>query len=362
MTTIQDIFGTFFIALIIAYGFTPLMRQIAFKIRLIDHPNTKKSHAHPTPLMGGVAIYMAFFTAVLFTTDFSRAIYGIMLGGTILLVLGMIDDKIGMIPQMKLSGQIMVALIAYKFGIRVSTIEDYYLSMFFTVFWIVGITNAFNLLDNLNGLSSGIAGISALFFALMAWKGSEIYVAVLAAALAGACLGFLKHNFPKANIFMGDSGSMFLGFTSACIAVLGTWKTDEIGVSLSLPIIVLGYPIFDTTLVTFIRIIEKRPVFLGGTDHSSHILASFGFKKKRAVLIIYSICALLGLSAYLVSCSGIKAAGMLVLITAVSMALFGSYLAYKRLRSRKRFRQSKKSGINKRTKRDDRMSGKDAGV
>lgn len=140
MVTLQDVFGAFLIAVIISYGFTPLARQIAFKIKLLDHPNSKKkSHVHPMPLMGGFSIFFAFFTGVLFTTNFNNYMYGILAGSTILLLLGIIDDKLGMMPRMKLSGQILVALIAYKAGIRVATFEDYYASMFFTVFWIVGI-------------------------------------------------------------------------------------------------------------------------------------------------------------------------------------------------------------------------------
>ena len=339
MVTIQDIFGAFFIAIIVSYGFTPLARQIAFKIKLLDHPNSKKAHAHPTPLLGGLSIFLAFFTAVLFTTNVNSHIFGILAGGIILLSLGIIDDKLGMMPKMKLSGQILVALIVYKSGIRVITFEDYYLSMFFTIFWIVGITNAFNLLDNLNGLSSGIAGIAALFFGIMALINSQVYIAVLAFALAGACFGFLKHNFPKASIFMGDSGSMFLGFVLACIAVLGSWKTENISLSLSLPILILGYPILDTTLVTFLRIRERRSIFIGGKDHSSHILASLGFKKRRAVLLIYTICILLGLSAILVSILPTKVATVVLAITMIVVIGFGIFLSITRQKSAKLRRQ-----------------------
>jgi len=335
MATIQDIFGAFFVALIVSYGFTPLARQIAFKIKLVDLPNHKKSHAHPTPLLGGLSMFMAFFAGVLFTTNVNNYLFGILLGGVILLTLGMIDDRLGMMPQMKLSGQILVALIAYKAGIRVATFEDYYLSMFFTCFWIVGITNAFNLLDNLNGLSAGIAGISSVFFGIMALMNSQVYIAILSFAMAGACFGFLKHNFPKASIFMGDSGSMFLGFTLACIAVLGSWETEKITLSLSLPILILGYPIFDTTLVTFLRIKEKRPIFLGGKDHSSHILASLGLKKKRAVLIIYMICILLGLSALVVSRAPFTIAVSTLAVAGGIMLGLGAYLAAARLKSAK---------------------------
>jgi UDP-GlcNAc:undecaprenyl-phosphate GlcNAc-1-phosphate transferase len=341
MITIQDVFGAFFIAIIISYGFTPLARQIAFRIRLLDHPNSKKSHAHPIPLLGGLSMFMAFFTAVFFTTHINTHMYGILIGAAILMAVGIVDDRLGMMPRMKLSAQILVALIAHKAGVRIITFEDYYISMFFTVFWIVGITNAFNLLDNLNGLSSGIAGISSIFFGIIALMNSQVYIAILSFAMAGACFGFLKHNFPRASIFMGDSGSMFLGFVLACIAILGSWETEKISLSLSLPILILGYPIFDTTLVTFLRLREKRSIFIGGKDHSSHILASLKFKKKRAVLVIYTICVLLGCGAFLLSVLPAAAGAAILAVTAFSMAFFGVYLAKKRSKSAKRRRQAK---------------------
>jgi len=240
-----------------------------------------------------------------------------------------------MMPSMKLSGQILAALIAYKMGVRVITFEDYYVSMFFTVFWVVGITNAFNLLDNLNGLSSGIAGISSIFFGIMAWRDNQLYIAVLSFALAGACFGFLRHNFPKAKIFMGDSGSMFLGFTLSCIAILGSWETDKISLSLSLPVLILGYPIFDTTLVTFLRLKEGRSVFIGGRDHSSHILASMGLKKRNAVLMIYAVCIFLGLGAFFVSALPFLQATAVFFIVSILMLSFGIFLSVKRSRSAK---------------------------
>ncbi|NQT22581.1 MAG: undecaprenyl/decaprenyl-phosphate alpha-N-acetylglucosaminyl 1-phosphate transferase [Candidatus Omnitrophica bacterium] len=335
MLTIQDIIGVFILGAIISYSFTPLVRHIAFKIKLLDHPNINKSHAHPIPLLGGLSIYMAFFLPIIFVYRFDAALVSILIGGTVLLLLGIIDDKLGMMPSMKLTGQLLAALIVYKMGIRVITCEDYYLSMFFTCFWIIGITNAFNLLDNLNGLSSGIGGIASLFFGILAICTGQRYVAMLAFSLAGACFGFLKHNFPKAKIFMGDSGSMFLGFTLSCIAILGSWETDKISISLALPIIVLGYPIFDTALVTFLRIREGRSIFQGGRDHSSHMLASLGFKKTRAVLLIYLICACLGLSAVFVLCLPIKYGAPLAIVAILSMIIFGLYLTAVRSRSAK---------------------------
>lgn len=335
MYTNWDVLGSFLIAFVVSYGLTPFIRQLAFKFNMLDHPEKKKSHSHPVPLLGGVAIYSAFLLSIVFSIDINEILLGIFIGATILLLLGLIDDKMGMMPQLKLSGQLLAALTVFKLGIRVTTIEDYYLSMFFTVFWIVGITNAFNLLDNLNGLSSGIAAISSFFFCILAFSRGDLFTAVIAAGVIGSSVGFLKHNFPRARIFMGDSGSLVLGFLLACIAVIGSWETEKITLSLSVPIVILGYPIFDTTLVTIIRLREGRSIFQGGKDHSSHILASsqgafssIGFKKKKAVLLIFIICLLLGTSSLIIKYSSIMVGTIFLIITGVTMLIFGLRLLY----------------------------------
>ena len=330
MHTKWSIAGVFFISLLVSHGFTPFVRLIAVKFGILDNPEYKKSHAHPTPLLGGLAIYAALLSSVIFVLNLSDVTAGIFIGATILLITGLIDDKMGMGPQLKLSMQVVAALTAFKFGLRVTTIEDYYLCMFFTVFWIVGITNALNLLDNLNGLSSGIAAISSLFFCAISVINHDYLTATLAAAMAGACLGFMRYNFPRAQIFMGDTGSLVLGFFLACLAILGNWGTEKMTLSLAIPIIILGYPIFDTTLVTVIRLSEGRSIFQGGRDHSSHILAYAGFRKKRAVLSIFAICFLLGSSALIIKYGSIIVGSITVFITALSMFAFGARLLYLR--------------------------------
>jgi UDP-GlcNAc:undecaprenyl-phosphate GlcNAc-1-phosphate transferase len=200
--------------------------------------------------------------------------------------------------------------------------------MILTYLWIVGITNAFNLLDNMNGLSAGIAAIAALFFGAVMWSGNQIEVAVVSFAIAGASLGFLKHNFPKASIFMGDTGSLVLGFILASLAVMGSWSTKFLTTSLAMPILILAYPIFDTTLVTVMRLIEGRSVFQGGRDHSSHRMALLGFRKRRAVLAIYGICIVLGLLAMLVQILPLKPALAVIGGVAIAMLILGLRLAF----------------------------------
>ena len=330
MYTSWDTVGALFISLLVSYGITPFARIVSIRLNILDKPENNKSHSHPMPLLGGVAIYLAFSTGIIFAADISNIMLGIFISATMLLVLGLIDDKMGMVPQLKLTVQVLAALTAFKFGLRVITIEDYYLSMFFTVFWIVGMTNAFNLLDNLNGLSSGIAAISSAFFSIIAFLDGDYLVAALAASITGSCIGFLRFNFPRAQIFMGDAGSLVLGFLLSCLAIIGNWETDKITLSLAIPIVILGYPIFDTTLVTFIRMMEKRSIFQGGKDHSSHVLAYVGFKKKKAVLFIFAICLLLGISSMVIKYSA-AAIGLVTLgITAALMAIFGLRLIYLR--------------------------------
>jgi len=296
-----DIIGAFFISLVLSYLLTPAAGLAATRIGLVDSPSSRKAHAHPTPLLGGAAIFIAYFLSVLFTVGMDRNFIAITIGGAILLCIGLIDDKIGMMPELKLFGQLVAALIVVKMGINVQFIKNYYLSLIFSCIWIIGITNAINILDNLNGLSSGITAISAFFFGVLAWKRGDLCVATLAMALCGSSAGFLRHNFPKAKIFMGDAGSLFIGFLLATLAILGNWSSPSQITSLAIPILILGYPIFDTTLVTISRIRQRRSIFDGGKDHSSHRLALLGLKKKRAVLLIFFINFCLGLSGYILS-------------------------------------------------------------
>ena len=294
-----QIVETFFIALLVSYLLTPFIRAVAIKLDYFDHPKDNKVHAHPTPLLGGVAIFTAFLIAVITKQQIISLspVQAIIAGTFLLLGIGLVDDRMGMMPNFKLLGQFLAAMIIIKAGLRIEFISNYYLSVIITYIWIIGITNSFNLLDNMNGLSAGIAGISALFFGIISFMSGQVVVSVLSFALAGSSFGFLKHNFPKASLFMGDAGSLVLGFVLAAISILGSWKTDVLTTSLMIPVLILGYPIFDTTLVSVMRIIEGRSIFQGGKDHSSHRLSLLGFKRFKTVLVVYGVCMFLGLVA-----------------------------------------------------------------
>lgn len=348
MTAI-DVGGAFLIAVAFSYLAAPFLAYLASKLNLMDRPGKKKTHAHPTPLLGGVAIYFAFITALSFTLHADRPLIGALIGGTVLMLIGIVDDKYGMLPNVKILAQLTAALIAVKMGVRVAFIKDApIIAMMFTVLWLIGMTNAFNLLDNLNGLSAGIAGIAAFFFGTIALVHGDVPVAIVSFALAGSCLGFLKHNFPKAKIFMGDAGSLFLGFMLAFIAVWGSWKTSSVTTSLAIPILILGYPIFDTILVTIKRLSEGRPIYKGGKDHSSHRLAMsawptrkdhsshrlaiIGFKKKRAVLVLYAVSFLLGLAALAMTMAGQYFDLVIMAISLILMVIFGIRLGRVRIK------------------------------
>ncbi len=315
-----DLCEVFITTAIISYLITPLCRRVAFITNYLDHPKDTKAHAHPTALLGGVGIYIAFMVGLFTTIRLGQdsRLLGIVVGSTVLLVVGLIDDRLGMMPEVKLLAQFLAAMALVKCGVRIEFFRHYYLAVVLTYVWVVGVTNAFNLLDNLNGLSAGVACISSLFFGATMWMDKRFEIAAIAFALGGSCLGFLRHNFPRARIFMGDTGSLMIGFVAASLALLGDWNTIEFSKSLAIPLIILGYPIFDTVLVIVMRVLEGRSIFQGGKDHSSHRLALLRLRKKRAVLVIYALCAGLGICALLVKALPLKPAMVVVAIVAAS--------------------------------------------
>ena len=368
--------AAFLIALAVSYTITPLISKVARRINFVDHPSGKKVHTQPTPLLGGMAIYFSFITALSFSVSTNKALIGALVGGTVIMIIGVIDDKFKLIPRLKLLGQFIAALIAVIMGIKVAFIKAPAVSMIFTCLWLVGMTNAFNLIDNINGLSAGIAAIASFFFGTLALINGDILIAAASFALMGACLGFLKYNFPKADIFMGDTGSLFLGFMLASIAVAGSWKTSSVTTSLAIPILILGYPIFDVTLVTITRILERRPISAGGKDHSSHRfaiaimesimrsrtknntkgtklvpalvtfakglrkkgddrspnrLAVLGFKKKRAVVMLCGLSFVMGLIALAMTVLGKYYDWTILIVSVMLMTLFGIRLGMIRI-------------------------------
>ncbi len=319
-------------ALVLALAFTPGCRALARVLGFLDRPNPRKPHQRPTPLLGGIAILAAFAAVILARGDVRRDLWGILVGAAIVFALGMVDDRRGMHPLVKLGGQAVAALVVINSGVRVSFLGPGLLGSAFTLLWIVGITNAFNLLDNMDGLSAGVGAISAAGFAVLAsrymflgWE--QLPTAIAGAALAGACVGFLPYNLAGATIFMGDAGSMPLGLILASLAALGSWQSPTLPTSLAIPVLVLGYPIFDTALVTLCRWREGRPISQGGTDHSSHRLVRLGLRRTEAVILIYLFAASHALTAFLVSSASLRLSLLALAISGFILVAFGLILA-----------------------------------
>lgn len=300
-------------ALVLSLLAMPVAIYILRKLGVMDEVAPNKIHTKPVPRGGGVVIFLAFTAAALLPGYRSDAMNGVMVGAFICLIVGMVDDWVGGIPGFyKLITLFFVTLVLWHFGVRVNIFKNDILDIALTVLWIVGVTSAFNGTDNMDGLASGIAAIVSLMFFIIALQahlhaGTETslsWFGLLAIALAGANLGFLVYNFHPARIFMGDSGSFFLGFTLAALGVMGEWTENRI-ISCVIPILILGVPIFDFAYIILARIIQGETRSLRSIidhcapDHLSHRLVWFGFTQRQAVLLIYLIAATLGVSGIL---------------------------------------------------------------
>jgi UDP-GlcNAc:undecaprenyl-phosphate/decaprenyl-phosphate GlcNAc-1-phosphate transferase len=283
-------FLIFVSALVLAFGATPVARSAARRLGVIDQPGLRKQHMTPTPLLGGVAIYLSFVLALVLLGNrfYINQVTGIFLGATMVSFLGLWDDRRGLSPWLKLVGQFLAASILVLSGLRVTFLPWDWVNVVFTLFWVVAITNAFNLLDNMDGLSGGVALIAAAFFLLFAAISKQYLVGALAAALVGACAGFMFYNFNPASIFMGDTGSLFLGFVLSAAAIKLRFPENSAFVTWMVPPLVLGLPIFDTTLVVISRLRRGlNPLTTPGKDHLSHRLARLTGSPREAVLICY---------------------------------------------------------------------------
>ena len=293
-------------ALVFAISATPVARWLAPRVGVIDQPSTRKVHTRPMPRLGGIAIFLAFILAlVLFENQFNfQQLAGILIGASFVSFLGIWDDRWGLRPILKLIGQIFGALILVATNVHTELFPWPMLDVALTVFWVVGITNAFNLLDNMDGLSGGVGAMAALFFTLLAAmsRPPQVLVAALSAALFGVCIGFLIYNFNPATIFMGDAGAMFIGYILAAIGIKLRFLGNPTFVTWMIPVMVLGAPIFDTTLVFVSRLRRGlNPFTTPGKDHTSHRLVAMGFTQREAVLILYLVSGAFGVVAMFIT-------------------------------------------------------------
>jgi UDP-GlcNAc:undecaprenyl-phosphate GlcNAc-1-phosphate transferase len=333
----------FIVALVISYILTPFVKKLAWKAGAVDIPkDERRVHTKPIPRIGGLAIYIAFIVTVLITMPVTDNIKGVIIGGTLITILGVLDDIYNLPAKIKLLGQVAAAGILVYFGIKVEWVTNPLgdmvylgkLSIPITIFWIVGVTNTLNFIDGLDGLAAGIASIASFTLMLVALNEGLGPVVILTAALAGGAVGFLPFNFNPAKIFMGDTGAMFLGYVLAAISVMGAIKSAT-AIALAVPILALGLPIFDTAFAILRRAINGYPVMKADKDHLHHRLLAIGLTQRQTVLIMYSISAALGMSAIALSEMGLLQAGFILIVLITLLVIAGRQWGITSLRQSK---------------------------
>lgn len=316
---------TFVGALVACALATPLAATLARRSGVLAEPRPDRWGSRPTPLLGGLAIIFGLLLPVAVIGGSDRALVAIALGTLAAALLGVVDDVRGLRPTSKLVGQVVIASGLALAGVRVEIVEFAPAAYALTVLWVVGMMNAVNLMDNMDGLAAGVTAIAAAVLVAMA-PVEPVWIRLLAAAVAGSCVGFLVQNFPPARVYMGDAGSLSLGFVLAAVALLLTnVAASNIGLAVLGPLLALGLPIYDTILVTVARRLEGRPVHQGGRDHTSHRLAALGLSERATVVLLYGVAA--GFAALGLFASAIGFAFLpLAALVAIGLVLFGAFL------------------------------------
>ncbi len=323
------------IAALVAVISTPVVRSLAFRVGAVDIPkDNRRMHDHPIPRMGGLAIFFGFILSVLIFVPLTPELRGMLLGSVVIVILGILDDIFALPALPKFFVQIGAALIAVLEGNRIEFLSNPnlfskdpfwelgWLAIPITVLWIVGITNAVNLIDGLDGLACGVSTISSMTLLVIALVVKEPDVAILMAALSGACIGFLPYNLNPAKIFMGDTGSTFLGFILAVVSIQGLFKFYAI-ISFAVPFLMLGLPIFDTCFAILRRVSHGQSPMAPDRGHIHHRLIDMGFTQKQAVAVLYIISAILGLSAVVLTTIGVVRAMLFLLALCAAGAVAG---------------------------------------
>lgn len=317
MINLELIIFSFLLSFMAAYFLTPLMGRVATKNKIMSKPSKRGVHTKPIPYLGGVAIYFSFMLGILvifsvdgdFRTNFSGPLAGLLSAATLTMFLGIWDDIKNIKPVIKLVSQIIIALILFAFGFRIEVLTNPFVggempvpwlfSMLFTIIWFVGLMNAMNLVDGLDGLAAGIATIacgSLIFVSLYLHNYINVYIFTV---LAASCLGFLRYNLHPAKIFMGDTGSMFLGMILAAAALTESQHKSAAAVVLLIPATALAIPIYDTLISIVRRAVRRKPIFKADKMHLHHRLLDIGLGQKQIVLIIYLITLYLGIFSFL---------------------------------------------------------------
>jgi UDP-GlcNAc:undecaprenyl-phosphate GlcNAc-1-phosphate transferase len=333
-------FYAFVFTFVISLFFTSFFRKYALIHKIIAHPHKERLHEKPIPLLGGVAIVFSFYLFIIINFLFLKYVKilheylpdqlipyiegaltkfphlsVILICGFLIFLLGLIDDLKVLGPKRKFLFQIFIGCVLYFNDIRITLFfGDGFLSLFLTVLWVVAVTNAFNLLDNIDGLSSGIAIISAIFLFILCLEGKQILVSLLLIIFIGAVGGFLRFNYHPAKIFMGDAGSLFIGYIIAVITMMSTfyYQPEPSIVPFVSPLLILAVPFYDTFSVICIRIKNGKSIFSGDKNHFSHRLLRLGMSQKQTVLFIYLVSLCLGIAALVLKSSDVR--GQVILL------------------------------------------------
>ena len=333
---VLSVLAAFFLSGIISFLLTPPVKKLAYRIGAIDVPKDgRRMHKRPTPRLGGLAIFGGFLIAAVLTGQLTPQRLWILAGAAVIVVLGIFDDRNALSAKFKFVIQILAAAIPVIFGdLRIAMFTNPFLfsdslywnlgalSIPITILWIVAITNAVNLIDGLDGLAVGVSSIASMTMLAVARFIGETEIAVILAALAGACVGFMPYNLNPASIFMGDTGSTFLGYMLATLSIQGLFKVYAL-ISFAVPFLILGLPIFDTAFAILRRVLSGRSPLSPDRGHVHHRLIDMGFNQKQAVAILYVISVVLGLIAVVLTTSGELRAMVLVAAVIIGLVVSG---------------------------------------
>lgn len=325
----------FAFAFTLTYLLTPVVRSWASTLNIVDVPSARKIHAEPTPLMGGLAIYIAFVCAMFANFIFTTEVKGILVGSSMVALIGLIDDAVGVGARTKLAVQILATAIVMASGVSLILVPRAWfgstlLNGAITILWIIGITNAMNFFDGMDGLAPGLTAVISLFLGVLAFQTNQPFLGWMAIAVLGVALGFLPYNFPRsgpATIFLGDTGSTFLGFTLACLAVLGEWAHNNPIVSLTAPLLIFSVLIFDMVHTTVVRFYTGKVSSLRewleftGKDHMHHRLGEVLHNKRHCVLFILLLASCMGLAATVLRNAETRDALLLIIQAVVILLL-----------------------------------------
>ena len=322
--------AAFISTLILSLIITPVIIKLAHHLNFIDQPGKRKINKKIIATAGGTAIYLAFMIPLRFFLPANQTIKGIMIGGSFMLILGLLDDKFEISAPLKFFGQIIGALILVYYGVKINFITNPFGGFIYfgiyavpvTVFWIVSIINTINLIDGLDGLAAGVSIIAVLTLFAVALQENQLIAPMLAVLLAGSCLGFLKYNFNPAKIFMGDTGAMFIGYIIAAVSITGALKSAA-AVTIFVPMLALAVPILDTTFAIIRRVFNDRPIGEADHGHIHHRLLAIGMNQKQAVISVYIISAVLGTIAFIIN--GIQFDhALIIFISVILIILYGA--------------------------------------